>query len=64
MIIDHPNKEDIPALRALWKQAFSDTDEFLNIFFAYGFAEKRAMVIREEGQILSALYWFDIHWEG
>jgi hypothetical protein len=33
MKIDCPTAAEISALRALWKEAFGDSDEFLNDFF-------------------------------
>ena len=59
MIIDHPGFEDIPALRALWKEAFSDTDDFLDLFFREAFAPERALAVKEGNAVLAALYWFD-----
>lgn len=59
MIIDNPAQRDIPGLRALWKQAFLDTDDFLDSFFSLAFSPERALVAKEGAQILGALYWFD-----
>lgn len=59
MTIDRPLLDDIPALRALWREAFSDGDVFLNIFFESAFSLSRASVAREGREILGALYWFD-----
>ena len=59
MIIDSPNKADVPALRALWRQAFGDEDSFLDLFFGIAYAPNRARCLRLEGRITSALYWFD-----
>ncbi len=63
MIIENPGRQDIPALRALWKQAFSDTDAFLDSFFSLVFSAERALVAREKGKVLGALYWFDCSWQ-
>lgn len=63
MIIENPVLQDVPALRALWKQAFSDTDSFLDSFFSLAFSPERAMVARQEGKIVGALYWFDCTWD-
>ena len=52
MIIENPVLQDVPALRALWKQAFSDTDSFLDSFFSLAFSPERAMVARQEGKIV------------
>ena len=59
MIIEHPGKKDIPKLRALWQEAFSDTDAFLDLFFTQIFAPERALAVKEGETLLAALYWFD-----
>jgi len=59
MIIEHPKWQDVPALRGLWKQAFSDTDTFLDSFFSLAFSPERTLVARKKKQIVGALYWFD-----
>lgn len=64
MKINNPSKEQIPLLRALWKEAFGDTDEFLDLFFTTAFSTDRTICIEEDGKILSALYIFDCLFEG
>lgn len=59
MNIDHPAPRQIPALRRLWKQAFGDTDEFLDIFFSTAFAPSRCRCICAGEDLLAAHYWFD-----
>lgn len=63
MITDFPKESHIPGLRALWKEAFGDTDAFLDSFFSTGFSMYRCMCIREGNRPLAALYWFDCHWQ-
>lgn len=63
MIIKHPEKENIPALTALWMQAFGDTEDFIKIFFATGYASDRCMLCLEDDALVAALYWFDCCWE-
>ena len=63
MIIDAPQNTDIPALCALWKDAFGDTDDFLKDFFSTAFSPKRALCAREDGRIVGMLYWFDCIYE-
>ena len=63
MIIEHPADKDIPALRSLWKEAFSDTDDFLELFFTRGFAPERSLTVKEGENVLAALYWFYCAWE-
>ena len=57
MIIDKPTSTE--PLRRLWKQAFGDTDTFLDSFFAFGFSPNRCRQISVDGNVASALYWFD-----
>ena len=64
MIIENPQLQDVPALRKLWKQAFSDTDGFLDAFFLKAFSAERALVARENNQVIGALYWFDCFCNG
>ena len=59
MTFESPDRSRIPALRSLWKEAFGDTDEFLDGFFEYGFSPDRCRCIVKEGAVLSALYWFE-----
>ena len=59
MNINHPSAGDMPGLRALWKEAFGDSDEFLDIFMTTAFSPDRCMRICLDGDIAAALYWFD-----
>ena len=63
MIIKHPEKENIPGLRSLWRATFGDTDAFLDSFFTSAFAENRCLCALEDSRILAAVYWFDCSWE-
>lgn len=58
MIIKSPEQKDIPQLRQLWRQAFGDTDAFLDIFFSTAFSPERCRCVMEKGQLTAALYWF------
>lgn len=63
MIIDAPDPRQIPALRALWKQAFGDTDGYLDSFFCLAFSPERCRCIIKDGAPAAVLYWFDCAWE-
>ena len=52
MNIKSPKNADIPALRSLWKEAFGDTDDFLDVFFSAAFADERAMCVTDKGEIV------------
>ncbi len=45
--------------RALWKQAFGDSDAYLDLFFREAYAPQRCHTLLHEGRLASALYWFD-----
>ena len=64
MRIDLPEKQQLPRLRQLWKQAFGDADAFLDGFFATGFAEDRCRCVTWNDRVAAALYWFDCLWAG
>lgn len=61
MIIDKPT--DLHALRCLWKQAFGDSDSFLDSFFSVAYAPDRCRCLTLNGQLCAALYWFDCSFE-
>lgn len=50
---------DITVLRHIWQQAFGDPDVVLDAFYATGFSSDRCHFLREDGVIVSALYWLD-----
>ena len=58
MVIDHPKMKQIVGLRQLWKEAFGDTDEFLDCFFATGFAPERCLCATAEREVAAMAYWF------
>ena len=64
MMIDSPVKGQIPQLRSLWKEAFGDTDAYLDSFFALGFAPDRCRCVTEDGRVTAVLYWFDCSCRG
>lgn len=63
MIIDHPTTAQIPQLRSLWKEAFGDTDAFLDIFFHRAFSSRRCCCVTQDDAVVAALYWFDCSWQ-
>lgn len=59
MNIDFPCPDQIPQLRALWKKAFGDEDEFLDKFFTLAYAPDRCRCVTENGEVAAMLYWFE-----
>ena len=64
MTFDMPNEALLQPLRALLKQAFGDSDAFLDGFFATGFDRHRCRCLTWNDRLAAALYWFDCHGEG
>ena len=64
MFADYPQAEQLPALRQLWKQAFGDTDAFLDIFFSTAFSPERCRCVVTDGEVAAALYWFSCEADG
>ena len=64
MIIKQPGVEEISQLRQLWKEAFGDTDAFLDIFFSAAFAPERCRCVLADGTVAAALYWFSCQSDG
>ena len=59
MNIDHPIPAQIPQLRNLWKEAFGDTDSFLDKFYSTAFSPYRCLCATVEGRVCAMAYWFD-----
>lgn len=58
MNIDHPTPAQIPQLRKLWKEAFGDSDSFLDKFFSKAFSQKRSLCATVGCEIAAMAYWF------
>ena len=63
MKIDYPLESQIPGLRSLWKEAFGDSDAFLDIFWDTAFSPDRCRCVTVDSQVAAALYWFDCRLE-
>lgn len=59
MTIDAPLPGQVSQLRALWQEAFGDTEEFLDAFFDTAFSPDRCRCVCTDGKVAAALYWFD-----
>ncbi len=64
MIINAPCSHDIASLKELWKEAFGDTDELIDGFFANAYHRERCKAIVENGETSAALYFFDCEYKG
>ena len=59
MNINRPGENDVPLLRALWQEAFGDSEDFLDSFYSTAFSPDRSLCAWVEDNLASALYWFD-----
>lgn len=59
MIIEQPTAAQQRQLRALWKEAFGDTEEYLDLFFGTAFSPSRCRCAVKDGTVMAALYWLD-----
>ena len=59
MRISFPRTEDIPKLKELWKEAFGDTDSFIDLFFSIAYSPDRCRCSFDGDIPVSVLYWFD-----
>lgn len=64
MRIDFPTEDQLPQLRELWREAFSDPEDFTEVFFRMGFSPRRCRCAVENGQVAGALHWFDVRRDG
>ncbi len=55
---------DKPQLKALWKEAFGDTDAWIDSFMVTAFSPDRCRYMEQNGTIAAALYWFDCSCRG
>lgn len=61
---DHPHPGLIPGLRRLWKEAFGDTDAYLDGFFRLAYSPENCLCIGEGDIVHAALYWLDMTCRG
>lgn len=64
MTVNSPREDMIHDLRALWKEAFGDTDEYLDIFFNVAYSPDRCRCAMEDDRVAAALYILDCACDG
>ncbi len=63
-MMEFKNCKDISALRSLWKEAFEDSDEFLDMFFSTAYSYERCLATFIDDELAGALYIFDCELNG
>ena len=64
MKIDFPTPAQGQQLVSLWREAFGDSLEFIEGFFCTAFAPSRCRCIMEGDQVVGALYWLEVQYQG
>lgn len=64
MTISEPKAGQMQELRNLWKAAFGDSDDFLNMFYSIAYAPNRCRCVLDDDHVTAVLYWFDCTCEG
>ncbi|MBR6808621.1 MAG: GNAT family N-acetyltransferase [Clostridia bacterium] len=64
MIIKTPIPSQLPEMKGLWMEAFGESSEAVDDFFATAYSHDRCMVLTEEGEVASALYVLDCEYKG
>ena len=59
MIIRHPQKADLPQLKALWMEAFAEPAEAVDAFLETAFCAENSLLLQTENTVAAALYWLD-----
>lgn len=55
----HPEKHHLPLLKALWAEAFGDSENEIQNFFRTAFCPARCLCIPKSEQMAAAAYWLD-----
>ncbi|MEG1719365.1 MAG: GNAT family N-acetyltransferase [Clostridia bacterium] len=58
-MIRYAKKSDIPALKALWKEIFNDTNEYIELFFDSIKIQTQALVYETDNTIIGMLFFTD-----
>lgn len=64
MKIEHPQPQDVAALRLLWQETFGDPDSYLDLFFSTAFSPDHSLCLWEDGCLRAAAYWMDCEVSG
>lgn len=59
LLVGAAEESDKPSLKSLWREAFGDTDGFIDLFFKTAFSPDRCRVVKDGNEVAAALYIFD-----
>lgn len=58
--VKHGSKKNIPMMKALWREVFGDSEEFIDLFFSKFYRPSRTLLAFEDGELVSMLYYLDV----
>lgn len=58
-MMDFINTASTADLRALWREAFGDSEDYLDLFFGTVYSQKNSLAATIGDELAGALYWFD-----
>ncbi len=64
MRINYPSPTQEGQLRELWRLAFGDSEEFIDLFFEAGYQPEHCRCVTVAEKAAAALYWFDTECDG
>ena len=64
MIINAPTFDQTDALKDLWKEAFGDSDAYIDLFFSAAFSPDRCRCVFDGDTPVAAAYWLDCQCRG
>lgn len=64
MKTEYPSPHHMPQQRAIWQEAFGDTDAFLDSFFRTAYSPDRCLCVLDGDRIAAILYWIDCELKG
>lgn len=59
MKFEHPSHGQVPQLLTLWKDVFGEYGGFWELFLTHGFLPENCLCAAENGEVTTALCWFD-----
>ncbi len=59
--VKHGSKKSIPKMKALWRETFGDSDEFIDTFFSDFYKPSKTLLAFESGELVSMLYRMDVN---
>ncbi|MBE6701641.1 MAG: GNAT family N-acetyltransferase [Ruminococcaceae bacterium] len=60
LCIKHGSKKSLPLMKALWKDTFHDSDEFIETFFEKFYRPRKTLLLFDGKELVSMLFYMDV----